>query len=145
MSKDSTVRLISAEGFEFVIDYEAACVSNTIKNMLTSQGESSQQHCGNHLVRLCFSPLSSSTFSSTRLLFSLSLSLSLSLTLFLFSSSHANPGSFTESELGEIRFPEISTPILEKVCQYFYYKLRYTNRYEGLYSSSSSSMFSCFC
>ena len=78
MSKDSTVRLISAEGFEFVIDYEAACVSNTIKNMLTSQGESSQQHCGNHLVRLCFSPLSSSTFSSTRLLFSLSLSLSLS-------------------------------------------------------------------
>ena len=74
MNKDSTVRLISAEGFEFVIDYEAACVSNTIKNMLSSQG------------------------------------------------------SFTESELGEIRFPEISTPILEKVCQYFYYKLRYTNR-----------------
>ncbi len=74
MSKDNTVRLISAEGFEFVIDYEAACVSNTIKNMLSSQG------------------------------------------------------SFTESELGEIRFPEISTPILEKVCQYFYYKLRYTNR-----------------
>ena len=71
--KDNTVRLISAEGFEFVIDYEAACVSNTIKNMLSSQG------------------------------------------------------SFTESELGEIRFPEISTPILEKVCQYFYYKLRYTN------------------
>jgi len=74
MSKENTVRLISAEGFEFVIDYEAACVSNTIKNMLSSQG------------------------------------------------------SFTESELGEIKFPEISTPILEKVCQYFYYKLRYTNR-----------------
>ena len=36
--KDNTVRLISAEGFEFVIDYEAACVSNTIKNMLSSQG-----------------------------------------------------------------------------------------------------------
>ena len=42
-------------------------------------------------------------------------------------------GSFTESELGEIRFPEISTPILEKVCQYFYYKLRYTNRYVLVY------------
>ena len=26
-----------------------------------------------------------------------------------------------------MRFPEISTPILEKTCQYFYYKLRYTN------------------
>mmetsp|Transcript_24366 Transcript_24366/g.73126 ORF Transcript_24366/g.73126 Transcript_24366/m.73126 type:complete len:127 (+) Transcript_24366:196-576(+) len=35
-------------------------------------------------------------------------------------------GQFTESS-GEIRFPEISTPILEKVIQYFYYKIRYTN------------------
>ncbi|KAK7232404.1 transcription elongation factor B [Aureococcus anophagefferens] len=35
-------------------------------------------------------------------------------------------GQFTESS-GEIKFPEISTPILEKVIQYFYYKLRYTN------------------
>ena len=55
------------------IAYEAACVSNTIKNMLSSQGQ------------------------------------------------------FTETELREIKFPEITTPILERVCQYFYYKLRYTN------------------
>lgn len=33
-----SVKLISAEGFEFVVDYDAACVSNTIKNMLSSQG-----------------------------------------------------------------------------------------------------------
>lgn len=33
-----TVKLVSAEGFEFVIDYKAACVSNTIRNMLSSQG-----------------------------------------------------------------------------------------------------------
>ena len=39
VGKGNTVRLISAEGFEFVIDYEAACVSNTIKNMLSSKGE----------------------------------------------------------------------------------------------------------
>lgn len=69
----NTVKLVSAEGFEFVIDYKAACVSTTIRNMLSSQG------------------------------------------------------SFTETELGEVKFPEISTPILEKVCQYFYYKLRYQN------------------
>lgn len=37
MAKD-TVKLISAEGFEFVVDYQAACVSNTIKNMLSSSG-----------------------------------------------------------------------------------------------------------
>merc|ERR1712054_34938 len=35
-------------------------------------------------------------------------------------------GSFAESK-GEIRFPEISTPVLEKVIRYFYYKLKYTN------------------
>ena len=33
-----TVKLISAEGFVFQVDRKAACVSNTIKNMLTSQG-----------------------------------------------------------------------------------------------------------
>lgn len=41
-------------------------------------------------------------------------------------------GGFQETELGEVRFPEISTPILEKLCQFFYYKLRYTNRWEML-------------
>ena len=35
-------------------------------------------------------------------------------------------GSFAESQ-GEIRFPEITTPVLEKVIQYFYYKRRYQN------------------
>jgi hypothetical protein len=34
----STVKLVSAEGFEFIVDYKAACVSNTIRNMLSSQG-----------------------------------------------------------------------------------------------------------
>ena len=34
----TTVKLVSAEGFEFIIDYKAACVSNTIRNMLSSQG-----------------------------------------------------------------------------------------------------------
>jgi transcription elongation factor B subunit 1 len=34
----STVKLVSAEGFEFIVDYRAACVSNTIRNMLSSQG-----------------------------------------------------------------------------------------------------------
>jgi len=39
----------------------------------------------------------------------------------------SGPGTFTEQELGEINFREISTPILEKVIQYFYYNLRYSN------------------
>lgn len=33
-----TVKLISAEGFEFLVDYKAACVSATVQNMLSSQG-----------------------------------------------------------------------------------------------------------
>lgn len=36
-------------------------------------------------------------------------------------------GTFTETELGEIKFPEISSSVLEIVCRYFYYKLRYQN------------------
>lgn len=40
---------------------------------------------------------------------------------------YACAGSFTETELGEVKFPEISSPILEKVCQYMYYKMRYQN------------------
>ena len=35
-------------------------------------------------------------------------------------------GQFAESR-GEIRFPEISSVILEKVIRYMYFKVRYTN------------------
>uniref|UniRef100_A0A2P2L4X5 Elongin-C n=1 Tax=Rhizophora mucronata TaxID=61149 RepID=A0A2P2L4X5_RHIMU len=73
MGKEDKVKLISAEGFEFVIDKEAAMVSQTIRNMLTS------------------------------------------------------PGSFAETQHGEVTFPEISTTILEKICQYFYWSLQYAN------------------
>ncbi|THG13633.1 hypothetical protein TEA_024069 [Camellia sinensis var. sinensis] len=38
MKKEDTVKLISAEGFEFVVDKKAAMVSQTIRNMLTSPG-----------------------------------------------------------------------------------------------------------
>uniref|UniRef100_A0ACD6AQL6 Uncharacterized protein n=1 Tax=Avena sativa TaxID=4498 RepID=A0ACD6AQL6_AVESA len=68
------VKLISAEGFEFVIDKKAAMVSNTLRNMLTS------------------------------------------------------PGGFAETREGEVRFPEISTAILEKICQYFYWSLHYARQ-----------------
>ncbi|KAF7823670.1 Transcription elongation factor B polypeptide 1 [Senna tora] len=73
MKKEDTVKLISAEGFEFVVDKEAAMVSQTIHNMLTS------------------------------------------------------PGSFAERQHGEVTFPEISTTILEKICQYFYWHLQFAS------------------
>ena len=59
------------------VDEEAACVSNTIQNMLNSQG------------------------------------------------------SFTEKQMGKIRFQEIQGHVLEKVCKYFYYKLRYNDASES--------------
>lgn len=104
-----TVKLISAEGFEFIVDYKAACVSATIKNMLSSQGaptacmvhvSTSLQAC--MLVQMVIGRLTASIM-------------------------RCCAGSFTETELGEVRFPEISTPILERVCQYCYYKLRWAN------------------
>ncbi|KAI8015518.1 Elongin-C [Camellia lanceoleosa] len=73
MKREDTVKLISADGFEFVIDKKAAMVSQTIRNMLTS------------------------------------------------------PGSFAETQHGEVTFPEISTTILEKICQYFYWSLQYAS------------------
>ena len=36
-------------------------------------------------------------------------------------------GGFSERMDNKITFPEISGKILEKVCQYFYYKLQYTD------------------
>ena len=38
LEEKSTVKLISAEGFEFIIDRDAAMISNTIKNMLSTEG-----------------------------------------------------------------------------------------------------------
>lgn len=96
MAKD-TVKLISAEGFEFIVDYQAACVSNTIKNMLSSSGSHwPASNVSDPPLCCCDRQMRCA-------------------------------GSFTETELGEVRFPEISTPVLEKVCQYFYFKLRHQN------------------
>ena len=33
-----TVKLISSEGFEFIVDYKAACISNTVKSVLSMEG-----------------------------------------------------------------------------------------------------------
>jgi hypothetical protein len=92
-----TVKLISADGHEFVIDRKAAMVSGTIRSMLS--GPSTYQAIYLFVLFFFFRPVSDLFFSVT----------------------------FTEQQLGEINFREISTPILEKVCQYFYYKLKYAN------------------
>jgi transcription elongation factor B subunit 1 len=76
-------------------DYKAACVSKTIKGMLSSSGAT---------VLVPAWPANAAR-----------------------SDMDGPAGTFTETEHGEVRFPEISTPILERVCQYFYYKLRYQN------------------
>ncbi|KAJ2890897.1 elongin C [Coemansia aciculifera] len=69
----SFVKLISGDGFEFVLDKQVAEHSPTIKNMLdTSHG-----------------------------------------------------AAFTEALTNQVKFPEIKGKVLEKVCQYLYYKHRY--------------------
>ncbi|ORX57819.1 POZ domain-containing protein [Piromyces finnis] len=69
----NTVKLISSDGFEFIIDRKCAMISGTIKSMLSS------------------------------------------------------PGNFVEKRQNEIPFGEIRGEILEKVCEYFYYKAKYSN------------------
>ena len=94
------VRLISAEGVDFYVERKAACVSNTIKQMLGTDSE----YLGSLSWELC-------TVGGAEV-----------------ASTVCTPaGGFIEGEKGEISFPEINTPILEKVCQYFYFKLRYQN------------------
>jgi len=39
----------------------------------------------------------------------------------------SGPGQFQENETNEIHFKEIPSHVLQKVCQYFTYKVRYTN------------------
>eukprot|EP00112_Aurelia_sp_Birch-Aquarium-sp1_P014484 Seg3130.2 transcript_id=Seg3130.2/GoldUCD/mRNA.D3Y31 product=Elongin-C protein_id=Seg3130.2/GoldUCD/D3Y31 len=39
----------------------------------------------------------------------------------------SGPGQFSENETNEVRFREIPSHVLEKVCMYFTYKVRYTN------------------
>ena len=101
-----SVKLVSAEGFEFIVDYKAACISNTIKQMLSSEGMQLDHN------------LTCSITIDVRLVQKTS-------QIFILYARRA--GKFTETELGEINFPEISAPILEKICEYFYYKLRYLN------------------
>ncbi|CAN1282576.1 Eloc [Linum perenne] len=119
MKKEDTVKLISAEGFEFVIHKEAAMVSQTIRNMLTSPGPLSSLHgqgfpMSNGLVaircRIGFIDLRLSN-SMERLTTSYGLSY----------------GGFAEAQHGEVTFPEISTTILEKICQYFHWSLQYAS------------------
>ena len=43
--KPDTVKLISAEGHEFIVDRKAAMVSGTIKSMLSGPGRSSIRNC----------------------------------------------------------------------------------------------------
>ena len=101
-----SVKLVSAEGFEFTVDYKAACISNTIKQMLSSEGMQLDYNLTWSII-LDVRPVQNTSH------------------IFILFVRCA--GNFTETELGEINFPEISAPILEKICEYFYYKLRYLN------------------
>jgi transcription elongation factor B subunit 1 len=103
------VRLISGDGFEFIVDDQAARVSTTIRGMLDSEGE--LRPCGvkcggSHpgVVRRC--PLTARRHRSVR---------------------HPCAGNFQETESRTVHLAEIPARVLEKCCQYFYFKLRYAN------------------
>lgn len=122
------IKLIASDGSEIIIDRRAALVSGTIKSMLAGPGARNQpsrppRHgpCdpGHFLLRrpLSFPP---AALSAPSLMLDLSFSRAFAVI----------PGSFQESQQGEIKFPEINAKVLEKTVQYFYYKLKHTN-YQG--------------
>lgn len=128
------VKLISAEGFEFVVDYDAACVSNTIKNMLSSQGArrggggcfpaALWAACAPGRPVCCSYAAEMAGKCPDCLLAVLPFAAAAAAAAWL-TPPRVLPaaGNFIENEQGEIRFPEISTPVLEVVCKYFYYKV----------------------
>ena len=97
------MKLISAEGFEFVVDKKAAMVSKTIRNMLTSPGDN---------FKFFWNPFACTQNSNQ----------------FRGLADLNGIGNFSEAQLGEVTFPEISTPILEKICQYFYWHLQFARQ-----------------
>ena len=107
-------QLISAEGHEFVVEKQAAMVSNTIKSMLTGPGAF---HPAVHTVALPSRPptrrvrrpsvpASSCTLGSAPALPHRRLSCS------------GGAGVFAENDSGAVTFPDISTPVLEEVRLY---------------------------
>jgi hypothetical protein len=136
---DAPVTLVSSDGFEFVVDADAARVSNTVKHMLASEGVGGQggrlwgaawareqgQGRGEpgrapHRVETPHRAAPSPTL-ATR-----------SLSPPPPHTRHPLPpiihaGGFTEAEARRVTFPEIPGVVLERVCQYFYYKLQYND------------------
>ncbi|KAL0784958.1 hypothetical protein Bca101_001203 [Brassica carinata] len=98
-----TVKLISMEGFEFIIDREAAMVSQTIRSMLTSPD-----------IEVRFP------------LFGALKSIDLAIVRPVLERDCKKLCGFSESKDGVVTFPDISTTILEKICQYFYWSLQYS-------------------
>ncbi len=118
------VRLISAEGFVFVVETRAACMSKTISSMLSSEGASALASDRGPLLAVRCSAqvlLTAHQAASPR-------------------QSWAKSGFQTcvheaaiarclcASRFTDKRTLQISTAVLEKVCQYFHYKLKYNDR-----------------
>lgn len=147
---DAPVTLVSAEGFEFVVDADAARVSTTVKHMLASEGvwgcggvwtlwyelasmcrceregrgggRAGQRGCLPHR-RVGAKPrrLPARTARHPRPGFCIQTN------MLPHPPIHRFPGGFTEAEARRVTFPEIPGVVLERVCQYFYYKLQYND------------------
>jgi hypothetical protein len=123
------VRLISSDGFEFVVDYEAACVSNTIKHMLASEGEERgegrmrEREREREKRRVKWRARAREEARPT------TPPSPLPVLVRTHAPSPTLPpnqlGGFAEAELRRVTFPEIPGAVLEKVCEYMHYKLQY--------------------
>ena len=78
MAEHKFVKLVSSDGFEFIVLHEAALISGTLKGMLQGQGQ----------------------------------------------------GRFQESVDNRVTLESINAVLLEKVCEYLYFHLRYKDAKE---------------
>jgi elongin-C len=112
------IKLISSEGFVFIIDYKAACISNTIKNMLGADGAIQRGEADPD-------PGTADRIADVLVFLGTAIALARCCRLPDATQSPGNAGTFTETRQGEVSFAEIPARVLERVCQYFYYNLQH--------------------
>ncbi|KAG6464492.1 hypothetical protein O3G_MSEX014553 [Manduca sexta] len=118
------VKLVSSDGHEFIVKREHALTSGTIKAMLSGSGSGGAEEkvyggCEGPdamYVKLVSSDGHEFIVKREHALTSGTIKAMLS-----------GPGQFAENEANEVNFREIPSHVLQKVCMYFTYKVRYTN------------------
>ncbi|KAG0418127.1 hypothetical protein HPB47_005102 [Ixodes persulcatus] len=134
------VKLISSDGHEFIIKRNHALTSGTIKAMLSgpvprrhqasgcmAEDKQLEEGGGGGAYGGCEGPEAMYVKLISSDGHEFIIKRNHALTSGTIKAMLSGPGQFAENETNEVNFREIPSHVLQKVCQYFTYKVRYTN------------------